>query len=141
MRRMCGGGCAVAVLALALGGCSGSQGDGLRTYPVRGSVFVGDKPAAGARVQLNARGDLKLVGLCPHATVEPDGSFRLTTYRTGDGAPAGTYALTVTWPLPPRPGQEEGPDRFRGRYADPRRPAREVQVTEGDNDLGRLDLK
>jgi hypothetical protein len=131
----------VAVLALALGGCSGSKVGRPPTYPVRGRLFVGDRPAAGARVQLTAAGDPKLIGLCPHATVEPDGSFRLTTFKTGDGAPAGTYALTLTWPLPPAPGQEEGPDRFRGRYADPRRPVRQVQAAPGDNDLGAVRLK
>jgi hypothetical protein len=106
-----------------------------------GSLFVGGKPAAGARVQLNAVGDPKLAGLCPHAIVEADGTFRLTTYKTGDGAPAGSYALTMSWPLPPPPGKEEGVDRFRGRYANPRWPVRQVQVTAGDNDLGRVDMK
>ncbi len=91
-------------------------------------------------MQLSAAGDLKLVALCPHAIVEPDGSFRLTTYRTGDGAPAGSYALTVSWPLPPVRGREEGPDRLRGRYADPARPLRRVEVAAGDNDLGTIRL-
>ena len=79
--------------------------------------------------------------LCPHATVEADGSFRLTTYKSGDGAPAGTYVLTLTWPLPPRAGMEEGPDRFRGRYADPRRPLRQVQIAAANNELESMDIK
>jgi hypothetical protein len=140
MRSMRGGWCGVVAVAGLLLGCCGPRGGQIQTYPVTGHLFVGDKPAVGARVQLNAVGDVKLLGLCPHATVEPDGSFRLTTFKTNDGAPAGTYALTVTWPSSPRPGQEEGPDRFRGRYADPRRPLREVQITAGENALGVIHL-
>jgi hypothetical protein len=49
-----------------------------------------------------------LARLGPHAEVGADGSFRVTTFRTGDGAPAGRCVLTLTWPLPPRPGKEEG---------------------------------
>jgi hypothetical protein len=73
--------------------------------------------------------------------VEADGSFRLTTYCTDDGAPAGTYTVTLTWPLPPPPGREEGPDRFRGRCADARRPLRQVTVAPGENNLERIELK
>ena len=109
-------------------------GDGAPpTYPVRGELYFNGKPAVGARVRLFAIGNPKLEGLCPHGEVEADGSFRLMTYQTGDGAPEGTYALTVTWPLPPPPGKELGKDRFRGKYADPRHPVREVRVTPGEN--------
>lgn len=133
------GGVAV-LLGLLVSGCSRSRTDRWPTYPVTGRLFVGEKPAAGARVKLSAVEDKKLAGLCPHALVEPDGTFRLTTYKTGDGAPAGNYALTVSWPLPPPPGKEEGADRFRGRYANPRWPVRQVQVVAGENDLGRVDI-
>ncbi len=93
-------------------------------------------------MQLTALDDPVLARLGPHAVVAADGSFRITTFRTGDGAPAGRYALTVTWRLPPRPGkEEEGPDRFKGRYADPRRPVRQVDIAEGENNLGTILLK
>jgi hypothetical protein len=129
------------VLALMPAGCSSSKGDRPPTFPAHGQLFVNDQPAAGAKIQLTALSDEKLAKLCPHAIVEANGSFRLTTFQTGDGAPLGSYALTITWASPPQPGHEEGPDRFRGRFADPRRPVREVQIHLGDNDLGRLDLK
>jgi hypothetical protein len=129
------------LLILVLGGCGWMHRDRPTTYPVRGSLFVQGRPAAGATVLLTAMGDPKLARLCPHALVEADGSFRLTTFTTGDGAPAGIYALTLTWPAPPRPGQEEGPDRLRGRYADPRKPVRQVAIAAGDNALEPLQLK
>jgi hypothetical protein len=76
-----------------------------------------------------------------HAIVQGDGSFQLTTYKTHDGAPPATYALTVTWPLPPSPKREEGPDRFQGRYSDRLKPAAEVRVGAGENNLGTNRLK
>jgi hypothetical protein len=134
---------AIALLvALCFSGCSGPREDRPLTFPVRGEVRVGGKPAAGARVQLISLGDPALAGLAPHGEVTADGSFRLTTFRTGDGAPAGRYAVTLTWPLPPRPGKEsEGPDRFRRRYADPRRPLREVRIVASENVLPPIELK
>jgi hypothetical protein len=142
MTKMLSGWCAMAVvLSFAPAGCSRPRSDRLETYPASGCLLEGDKPAAGARVQLNPVDDTKLVGLCPHAIVGKDGSFQLTTYKTNDGAPAGTYALTVTWPLPPRPNREEGPDRFQGRYSDRHRPVAQVQVSTGENNLGTIRLK
>jgi hypothetical protein len=130
-----------ALLGVTLSGCWWSANDRPPTYPVHGSLFVNGQPAAGATVQLDAVNDPKLSALRPHALVGADGTFRLTTFRTADGAPAGSYALTVRWPLPPRPGREdEGTDRFRGRYADPKRPVRRVEITPGTNELERIDL-
>jgi hypothetical protein len=85
--------------------------------------------------------DPKLKDLCPHAFVAADGTFQLTTFKTDEGAPPGTYDVTVKWPGAPKPGHEEGADRLGGRYSSPERPARQVQITDGVNDLGRLDLK
>ncbi len=139
---MLSGCCAAAVvLSLMPTGCSRPRSDRLETYPASGFLLLGDKPAAGAQVQLNPVDDAKLVGLYPHAIVQRDGSFQLTTYKTHDGAPAGTYALTVTWPLPPRPAREVGPDRFQGRYADRSRPVSQVRIGAGENSLGTIRLE
>jgi hypothetical protein len=116
-------------------GCSRFRPDHLSAHPTSGSLFVSGKPAGGARVVLFAIGNARLEKLGPHAEVEADGSFRITTYMKGDGAPEGTYALTITWPLPPPRGKELGKDRLRGKYADPRQPARQVNIVAGDNVL------
>lgn len=126
---------------LCVSGCWAGRDDRPITFPVRGELRVAGRPAAGARVQLTALDDPALSRLAPHGEVAADGSFRLTTFRSGDGAPAGRYALTLTWPLPPRPGKEEGPDRFKRRYADPRRPLREVRIVPGENVLAAIELK
>jgi hypothetical protein len=130
-----------AITLLLLAGCSASHADRPPTYPVHGQVLVGGKPAAGARVRLVGLDNAALARLVPHAECGADGSFQLTTFRTGDGAPAGRYALTLAWPSRPTGGREEGLDRFKGRYADPRRPVREVRVVAGVNELGRIEIQ
>jgi hypothetical protein len=130
------------VLVLLLAGCSASRTDRLTVYPVSGKLLVKGQPAAGAKIRLDPLDSSQPAGLCPHAIVDADGGFRLTTYTSADGAPAGTYALTVKWPLPPSARHEnDNTDRLKGRYADPKHPVRQVEIKAGDNDLGTSDLK
>lgn len=121
-------------------GCSGPN-HRPDTYPVSGQVYFRGQRAAGAVIQLTALNGRPFKVLAPHAIVAGDGTFEITTYVTGDGAPAGTYALTLTWSVPPKPGfEDDGPDRFRKRYADVRQPLRKVEVKTAENNLGRIDL-
>jgi hypothetical protein len=132
----------LACLSLFTAGCWSRITGRPTVYPVNGQVFINGQPAVNARVQFHAVSDPELDRLRPHAIVQTDGSFRLTTFKAEDGAPAGTYAVTVTWPSPPkRRFDSEGPDRLQGRYADPRRAVRQVEVRQGANELERMDLR
>jgi len=114
----------LALLVLCLPSCGSNR---VPCYPVQGEVFVrqGNEraPAAGALVVFHPTtpptGDTPL----PVAHVDETGKFALTTYRNGDGAPAGAYTITIEWraprPPPPHKPKETG-DRLRGRYSDPR---------------------
>jgi hypothetical protein len=65
-------------------------------HPVKGQLFVNDKPAAGAFVlfvPVNEPADAK--DPRPGAEVGEDGSFALSTYGENDGAPAGEYVVVV----------------------------------------------
>lgn len=113
----------LAVALVALHAACQKQPERLPVAPVRGKVLYQGQPAAGAMVgffPLDAPFALK-----PQAKVAADGTFQLSTYELGDGAPADKYGVTITWPGPnPRSngeGDEEiqGPDRLRGRYANP----------------------
>jgi hypothetical protein len=93
-------------------------------FPVHGQVFGKEhKPAVGALIVFypvgSDDGDLNK----PRGYVEEDGSFALTTYENGDGAPEGEYVATIVWPaagaLPFGPNKQ-GPDRLKGRYANPK---------------------
>jgi hypothetical protein len=142
----------IALLCASLSlGCS-KQDDGRpKVFPVAGKVFVGGKPAAKAEVMfhpLAADGALDTSKpasqlIRPFAVAEADGSFRPTSFLAGDGAPAGQYAITVSWPKYKMDAGEEvsGPDQLSGRYIDPKHPAQKVTIKESDNQLPVIDLK
>ncbi|AWM39950.1 hypothetical protein GobsT_16550 [Gemmata obscuriglobus] len=106
--------------------------------PTRGEVRLQGKPVAGAWVVLTATEGDKARAMKPFGRTGPDGTFRLRTYEGEDGAPAGEYAVTITWPGPPPKGDPdatEGPDRLKGRFADPAKARWKVQIAPGDNTL------
>ncbi len=132
-----------AVAAVALTSCS-RNAERIPVFPVSGTLTYQSSPATGALVAFHAV-DSPLPGaLQPNGKVADDGTFQLTTYESGDGAPVGTYAVTVFWPEPPASPVEapdSGPDRFRGRYLDPKTSTWRVNVTEGTNVLEPFELK
>ncbi len=110
-------------------------------FPVSGSVFLNGRSAEGARVAFHPSRNPNDHGLCPQAVVAADGSFRLTTYAAGDGAPPGQYAITLYWPAPgPDDDVHVRPDQFGGRYADPRTTPLTAIVRDRAVVVDRLDL-
>ncbi|MFO0799313.1 MAG: hypothetical protein U0804_17740 [Gemmataceae bacterium] len=83
----------LAVLVAA--GCGGGQPRPV-LHDVVGRVEVYDRPAGGARVAFHPVDRNRTER--PVAISRADGSFALTTYTVGDGAPAGEYVVTVLWP-------------------------------------------
>jgi hypothetical protein len=90
---------------MAICSCSANK----RVYPVSGKVLFEGKPAAGAIVKFYAvdpadKKDGRTV--VPQAIVDDDGSFRLTTYSSEDGAPAGKYTVSIFWAKPSKRGDD-----------------------------------
>src|ERR1700722_1397627 len=80
-------------LALASVSCSGNAKRDV--YPVTGTVFVNEKPAAGVVLTFFAvPGDPSAIS--PVAKSEQDGKFSVFT-EDQDGAPAGDYMVTAIW--------------------------------------------
>jgi hypothetical protein len=107
---------AVLLVVLLLGvSCAG----GKRVYPVTGKVLYEGKPAAGAVVHFHPQDKSASPPRVPMAEVGADGTFRLTTFAKGDGAPPGRYAVTVFWGMLAKEG--EGLDKIYvpGRYLHP----------------------
>ena len=130
-------------VCLMVSGCGSKHGDRPVVHPVSGKLLVGGQPADKAEVALFPVGREQPL-MRPHATVQSDGSFHLTTFATRDGAPVGDFALTVTWPGPRIKGQgedEPGPDRLQHRYADPKKPAASVRIEAETTQLATIDLK
>jgi hypothetical protein len=96
---------------VAVSGC----GDG-RTYPVQGKVvYLEDgSPFPGGLIVFDPV-DESMPRVGPRGEIQPDGSFRISTYRDEDGAPEGTYRVLIV--PPPPTGSRTRPDR---RVIDPR---------------------
>ena len=78
----------------------------------------------------------------PGAQVKKNGEFRLSTYQSYDGAPAGRYAVTIIYPSPERKENDEniGPDLLQGRYADPKTSPLKIEVKEQNNNLATFNI-
>jgi hypothetical protein len=81
-------------LALFAAGCGK---DRQPVYPVEGQLLVDGKPAARAVVTFHPVDDATAGAVRPVGHVDDSGRFTLTSYKEGDGAPPGDYAVTVTW--------------------------------------------
>ena len=110
----------------------GLSGD---VFPVTGRLVFGDTYPAGALVVLHPL--TPLVDIHPRATVKQDGSFEISSYGQGDGAPAGEYRLTVTWhkPILVQGQPSLSANRFPPRLAQPETTDLNVTVSPGVNQL------
>lgn len=127
-------------LVVAIGLCCScsQQGGGKPVYPVRGHVFVGDRPAVQAFVVFHPVNDDDPQATRPYGHVGADGAFTLTTYDPGDGAPAGEYVVTVVWLA--ATGGEDRPDRLKGRYRDPKTCTLRASIQDRPTELAALRL-
>jgi hypothetical protein len=137
---------AAMIFPIAHTGCGKKELPRLTVYPVSGKVFVDGRPAAHAEVTLRPLTELNEPtkrSMLPFGKVAADGGVKIGSYEADDGAPAGEYAITVTWPLVKIEGGEEtsGPDQLGGKYGVLERPAAKITVKEGDNTLPPLNLK
>ncbi len=124
-------------------GC-GKAGPSL--VPVTGSVTVDGKPANGATVIFHPTD--KEQKLIPAATTDDGGKFKLAT-SAREGAPVGSYDITVIWPDPsvqPTPAQklqglgEQGPDLLGGKYAKKGATGLKADITSSTKELPPLQL-
>lgn len=96
----------VGVLLVSLTGCGSSS---MPTYPAGGKVIFPDgRPLEGGRVELrsvNAANNPVARG-----EVQPDGTFRLSTFQPNDGAVEGEH-LALVVPPPPPPGSDTRGDK------------------------------
>lgn len=117
-------------------GCSGPQGDELPVFAVRGKAHYNGQPMTGASIVLVPSHHDPKLRMPPFGVVAVDGSFEITSYAKGDGAPVGEYKITFTWP----DGSEDPSDLLKGRLSDPKKPSGIVTIVEGDNLLPAIEL-
>lgn len=114
----------------------------VKVYPVRGKVFFNGQPAGGAVIHFHPKFDTKS-GTAAFADVKEDGSFRLSTFGSDDGAAAGDYIVTIGWSDEKKVDGETvtSPDRMGERYSKRGASTLKATVNTGENVVPRFDLR
>jgi len=114
----------------------------LETYPVKGAVLVDGKPAKDVFVSFHPKEGVGDRPYLPSGQTNENGEFVLSTFVEGDGAPAGEYDVTVTWPVRFNPISTlwEG-DKLNGRYRDKAKPAVTITIEKKPQELAPFELK
>jgi hypothetical protein len=126
------------IVVLACNACG--RGDRKAVVPVEGQVLFENKPAQYALVVFHPVGGAPGAPR-PTGRVGADGTFTLTTYDAGDGAPPGEYDVTVEWLLTTgsksNPAGYDNPpvNRLPSRYGKAGTSGLRVRVQEGKNSL------
>lgn len=119
--------------AAVLAGCGGQSGP--VCHPVRGQVQLDGRPLADAQVVFHPALGAPAISK-PFAQTDSQGNFSLTTVQSGDGAPAGEYAITVELRELRQVGEEvvrDGRNMLPARFANPQESGLRHVVVEGDN--------
>jgi hypothetical protein len=123
----------------------------LPVFPVSGQLTMGGQPMADAQLVFYPVEELPkgTSPIRPRATTDEDGTFRVSTYASEDGAPAGNYHVTVSWKGPPiGPSGEVGvvgdednrPEKVPAAFRNPKFSRIKVEVAAGENELTPWDL-
>jgi hypothetical protein len=112
-------------------------------FPLKGQITLDGQPTPGAFVTFHPATGEKANAVQPTAWVDKDGSFALTTYRAGDGAPAGEYVVTVHWQQLVGVGDNArlGPNLIPPRYDNPQASDLRFRVAQGANELAAIRLR
>jgi hypothetical protein len=128
------------VLIVALTCCSCSRHSDKEVFTVRGSVMFEGKPTPNAVVFFHPQGEPRSGTPMSSGVVGPDGSFEITTFQPGDGAPAGMYAVSIVWKKPAAVGDRDEVYLLPERYINPQTSGLRVEVKEGPNQLAPFQL-
>ncbi|MDR3634758.1 MAG: hypothetical protein P4L84_13220 [Isosphaeraceae bacterium] len=140
-------------LAALVTACNSERPAGqVAVYPVKGQVLFGGKPVAGALVTFHPVDESKTGAAVvrPTGQTDDDGRFELMSYTRGDGAPAGSYLVSIAGlarpssegsvlPDPKRPPPKT--DVLKGRFLDHKKNNLKAEVKEGENVVPAFDLK
>lgn len=118
---------------MVVSGCFGPSEEPV--YPARGLVLYDERPLAEALVVLHPQDHS---GRSLSARTGADGRFVVSTHKTGDGAPAGHYSVSVEL----REAVQEGDELMRTgrhllpeRYANPRTSGLHCVVEPRENEF------
>jgi hypothetical protein len=126
------------LLAATLTGCAAKDA-GVETHPVTGQVLEAGKPIANATVVFHPDAPTAVFPK-PSAKTDANGNFRLSTFGSQDGAPAGRYRVTVELWLAGKP--DEGPsNRLPAKLSQAETSGLTATISDGSNALKPFDLR
>ena len=131
---------AALLAALAVTGCGRSE-KRVPVFQVSGAISFEGKAPAGAQIVLHpVSGSESDALVAPVGKVKDDGTFQISTYGEGDGAPAGEYKATVQWfkivADPSGSGGGRGPNVLPPKYSTAQLSPITVSVKSEPNQLG-----
>lgn len=131
-----------AALAATSIGCGEAKPDRVAVYPAAGKVTLKGQPTHGAQLILYPKSDLGADVPAPRANVGQDGSFKLSTFAGGDGAPEGEYVVTLRWYKLVKQGGDvvAGPNVIPRKYTNPQSSDITVRIAAGQNELPPIKL-
>lgn len=130
------------LLTATLVGCGGGGEERLPVHPVQGQILLQGKPLANALVAFHPKSATGAAKFSARGQTDEQGTFRVTTYDTNDGAPAGEYAVTVQYyELLNKGGSfEPGPNVLAYKLSKPDTTDITVKVAEGANELKPIEV-
>jgi len=108
----------VAAAAILIAGCGT---DVRKTHPVTGTLTIDGAPAdAGIVIWLHPQfTESDKYPIHPRGETSTAGEFKITTYKTDDGAPEGEYVATVEWPQRVGQSSQFSGDLLGGAFSKP----------------------
>jgi hypothetical protein len=119
------------VLPLALSALGGCAEKWAEVFPVSGTVKVDGQAPTGAQIALYAVAPAGSDAVTPTGAVKNDGSFVISSYKAGDGAPPGEYVATIQWFKFDEKISGAGPNVLPELYANPKTSPIKVKVGSG----------
>lgn len=122
--------------------CGGPVDAKVEVHKAAGKVSFNGAAPSGAIVTLNPTGAFEVKNAVPKGVVKDDGTFHLSVYEDGDGAPAGDYVVTVQWfkLVSGDGGSGAGPNVIPAQYTNPATSPIKVTIKEGANDLPPIEI-
>ena len=136
---------AIAGLMLSglLVGCGKAKEPWEVAYPTQGVIKYQGKPLANAQITLVPEDADFPDTVRPRGYTKEDGTFQLSTYSEGDGAPEGKYkVLAMRFPVVgPKESPSQAPNNLPRKYASPDTTDLKVEVQADKTELSPLELR
>jgi hypothetical protein len=124
-------------------GCGAGKAPWETVHPAKGAVSKNGKPIKDAELLFFPEDDLVPESVRPRARTTENGEFVVSTYGTGDGAPAGTYKVTVIHHqvVIQKDTVATKPNDLPRKYASPETTDLTIEIAAGENQLAPFNLK